>query len=112
MRIVMIVADADEAARRYARFSGRTATRAPLGYAIALDRGRVDLMTAEDFRQFLPEIPIRSVPFMGAYEIKVRSLAALGDLLQHAGVKSWQRANTLVAPFPQELGHGAWLFTQ
>src|SRR5436305_10907671 len=61
MRIVMVVADADEAARRYARFSGRTATRAPLGYAIALDRGRVDLMTAEDFRQFLPQIPIPSI---------------------------------------------------
>jgi hypothetical protein len=112
MRLLIVVADLDEAAGRYARFTGRSAARAPFGYAIELDRGRLDLTTADGFRQLLPEISIPCLPFMAAYEIKVRSLAALADLLKHAAVKFWQRADGLVAPFPQELGQGAWLFTQ
>jgi hypothetical protein len=112
VRVVIVVADADEAAQRYARFTGRSATRAPFGYAIELDRGRVDLMTPDGFRQVLPEIPIPSVPFIGAYALKVRSLALLCDVLKRAAVQFRERANELIAPFPQELGQGAWLFTE
>ena len=110
-RVKIVVADLDEAASRYARFTGRTAMRAPFGYTIELDRGYVDLITADDFRQLLPEMPIPSLPFMAGYEIKVRSLPVLRDLLQHAAVKTRERANELVAAFPKELGQGAWLFT-
>jgi hypothetical protein len=111
-RILIVVVDVDEAAQRYARFTGRTATRAPFGQRIELDRGCVDLLTADGFRQALAEIPIPSLPFMGAYELKVRSLAGLRDLFKRAGVQCWERANGLVAPFPEELGHGAWRFTE
>jgi len=112
MRVLIVVANVDEAANRYARFSGRVATRAAFGYAIALDRGRVDLMTADGFRQVLPETPIPCLPFMGAYEIKVRSLAALRDVLKHAASQWRERADKVIAPFPEELGQGAWVFTQ
>ena len=112
VRVVIVVGDVDEAAQRYARFTGRSATRAPLGYTIELDRGRVELMTPDGFRQVLPEIPIPSLPFMAAYALKVRSLALLCDVLKRAGVQFREQANELVALFPQELGQGAWLFAE
>jgi hypothetical protein len=49
---------------------------------------------------------------MGAYEIRVASLAALRDMLKQAGTKTSQRAQGLVAEFPDEIGQGAWLFKE
>jgi len=67
---------------------------------------------AETFARRLPEIPIPSLPFVGAYGIKVASLPALDDLLQRAGVATRRNGRELVAMFPEELGHGAWLFAE
>jgi hypothetical protein len=111
-RVVIAVADVEEAAQRYARFTGRTARLSPLGCTIELDRGRVDLVSADGFRHMLPEISLPCVPFMGACEIRVASLAALHDVLKQAGVQTWQRTQCLVAGFPEEIGHGAWLFKE
>ena len=110
---IMIVADAvGEAAQRFARFTGREAIATPFGQRIELDRGRVDLVTVDAFAQRLPEIPIPSLPFLGAYGIRVTSLAVLDDLLQRAGVATRRHEHELVAAFPGELGHGAWLFAE
>jgi hypothetical protein len=69
-------------------------------------------VNAEAFARRLPEIPIASLPFVGAYGIKVTSLTALDDLLQRAGVATRRNGRELVAMFPEELGHGAWLFAE
>jgi hypothetical protein len=110
--ILIAVADPEEAAARFARFTGRTAARSPFGQAIALDRGRVELMTADAFARWLPEVPIPSLPFAGAYGIRVASLARLEDLSRQAGLPTRRSEQTLVAAFPAELGHGAWLFME
>jgi Glyoxalase-like domain len=110
--IVLAVADPDEAAERFARFTGRAATATALGRTLALDRGRVDLVSADGFARMLPEIPVPSLPFAGAYGIRVRSLAALEDLLRRAALPTRRRERDLVAVFPPELGQGAWLFTE
>jgi Glyoxalase-like domain len=110
--LTIAVADLEEAAQRFARFTGRDATPSSLGQTIELDRGRVDLVTADGFAQMLPDIPIPSLPFVGAYGIKVASLAALGDMLRGSGLKTRPHRQGLVAAFPAELGHGAWLFTE
>jgi hypothetical protein len=112
MRVVIAVADVEEAAQRYARFTGRKARHCPLGHTIELDRGRVDLVSADGFRQMLPEISIPCLPFMGACEIRVASLAALREALKQAGMKTSERAQGLVAEFPEEIGQGAWLFKE
>jgi hypothetical protein len=111
-RLVIVVDDAEEAARRYGRFTGRAAQASPWGRSIELDRGRLDLVTADSFRRLLPEISIPSVPFMGACEIRVASLAATRDLLKQARMEMWERAQELVVRFPAELGEGAWLFKE
>jgi Glyoxalase-like domain len=110
--IMIVAAAVGEAAQRFARFTGREAIATPFGQRIELDRGRVDLVTVDAFAQRLPEIPIPSLPFMGAYGIRVTSLAVLDDLLQRAGVATRRHEHELVAAFPGELGHGAWLFAE
>jgi hypothetical protein len=110
--VVVVVADVEEAAARFARFTGREAIPSPLGQTIELDRGRVQLMTAEAFTRKLPDVPIPSLPFIGAYAIRVASLAVTSDLLKDAGLKTWRSEQDLAATFPEELGHGAWLFTE
>src|SRR6266851_843507 len=62
--VVIAVADVDEAARRFARFTGRDAVPHPHGRTIELDRGRVDLVAAEAFARMLPEVAIPSLPFI------------------------------------------------
>ncbi len=112
LRVVIAVADVEEAAQRFARFTGRPASACPFGRTIVLDRGRVDLIDTDGFAQVLPEIAIPSLPFIGAYAIRVRSLAAAHDLLQKTGVSTRPAERMLVATFPEELGQGAWLFTE
>jgi hypothetical protein len=108
--MVIAVADPQEAALRFARFTGRTATPSPAGQSIVLDRGHVDLVGAAAFARMLPEIPIPSLPFVGAYRVRVRSLAVLDGILRAAAVSTRRRDQELVAIFPDELGQGAWLF--
>jgi hypothetical protein len=111
-RILIAVADVVEAVRRFVRFTGRAPAPTPFGQTIELDRGRVDLLAADDFGRMLPELPIPSMPFVGAYEIKVQSLSLAADLLTQAGLLVRRRDRDLIAVFPPELGHGAWLFTE
>jgi Glyoxalase-like domain len=110
--IIIVVADVDEAAGRFARFTGREAMPSPLGQTIELDRGRVQLMTAEAFTRALPDVPIPSLPFIGAYAIRVASLAVTRDMLERAGLRTRGSEQDLVAIFPEELGQGAWLFAE
>src|SRR5262249_1118546 len=111
-RILVAVADVAEAARRFSRFTGRAPALTPFGQTIKLDRGRVDLLAAHDFRRMLPELTIPSLPFVGTYEIRVQSLTLAADLLTQAGLLVRRRDRDLIAVFPPELGHGAWLFTE
>ena len=110
--VTIAVADVDEAAHRFARFTGRDAMPSSLGQTIGLDRGRVDLVTADAFAQMLPEISIPSLPFSGAYGIKVKSLTAVEAMLRQAGLTTRRREQDLVAIFPEEIGRGAWLFSE
>ena len=110
--ITIAVGDPEDAARRFARFTGRHAKSSPLGRTIELERGRIDVVTAEAFERMVPEVPIPSLPFIGAYSIRVASVAALDEMLQRAGLQTRRREQDLVVPFPEELGRGAWLFAE
>jgi hypothetical protein len=110
--IVIAVDDPEEAAARFARFTGRRAAPSPFGQRVALDRGCIDLLSADAFAQRLPEIAIPSLPFIGAYEIRVSTLARLDELWRRAGLTVRRSERGLVAAFPAELGHGAWLVTE
>jgi hypothetical protein len=110
--VVMTVADVDEAAQRFARFTGRPAVTNAAGRAIALDRGRVQLMDAAAFKAVLPEIAVPSLPFIGAYAVKVASLDKAERALQAGGLAVRRNGPMLIAPFLPELGLGAWLLVE
>ncbi len=108
--LVIAVADVDEAAARFVRFTGRAAARIRSGQRVQLDRGRIDLVTRDAFAAMLPEIAIPSLPFIGAYGVTVKSLSAADTVLQEGGISSRPVGDCLVGSFPEALGNGAWLF--
>jgi hypothetical protein len=110
--VLIVVADVDEAAARFARFTNRNAAKNSSGRALGLDRGRVQLMTADAFTALLPEIDIPAVPFIGAYALRVSSLDQTEAALSKGGLKSRRAGGSLIAPFPDELGTGAWVFVE
>jgi len=108
--LTIAVADVNEAAARFARFTGRAAAACAGGQVIALDRGRVELVTADAFRTRFPELAIPGLPFMGACTIAVASVATAERALRQGGINPRRAGDQLIAPFPDELGAGAWIF--
>ena len=109
--VLIAVRDPEEAAQRFARLTGRPARAFAGGKSIALDRGGVDLMTAAAFAQAFPRIPIPSLPFIGAYRIRVASLERAERCLQRGGLKPQRAGSDLFCAFPRELGCGTWIFS-
>jgi hypothetical protein len=110
--VVIAVADVDEAAARFVRFTGRSAVRTASGRAIQLDRGRVELVTQHNFEAALPEVSVPGLPFIGASGVVVSSLVALETLLRNVGMRTRRAGGYLVTPFPAQLGQGAWIFVE
>jgi Glyoxalase-like domain len=109
--VIIAVGDVDEAARRFGRLTGRQPRPSSLGQTIGFDRGRIELVTATTFSQMLPQVPIPSLPFIGAYGISVGSLEIVERSLRQGGLASERGDQSLIAAFPAELGCGAWLFS-
>ncbi len=108
--LTIAVADVDEAAARFTRFTGRPAEAGDGGQVIMLDRGRLGIVTADAFSRQFPELTIPSLPFMGACTIAVESLAVTEAVLRHGGIGVRRDGERLVARFPDELGQGSWVF--
>jgi hypothetical protein len=112
--VVIAVADIEEAAQRFARFTGRTATRMPGGALIDLDRGGIYLITHDRATERLPEVAIAAAPFMLGYALRVHSLAAAEAAVDSADLewRAIEEGGGIVAVFPVELGEGAWFFVE
>jgi hypothetical protein len=109
---VAVVADVDEAANRYARFTGRKAIATRMGRSIFLDRGGVQLLDRASFARSVPGVPVPDLPFIGLYAVRVDSIIATANVLRGKGLTFEQRDRMLFTPFPRELGQGAWVFVE
>jgi hypothetical protein len=109
--VVIAVGDLNEAGQRFERLTGRRARASSLTQSFDLDRGSVDLVTATTFALMCPQIPIPSLPFIGAYGIEVGSLEVAERTLRQGGLAIQRIGRCLVTAFPAELGRGAWLFS-
>jgi hypothetical protein len=110
--VVIAEADPDEAAARFRRFLGRESCAGPFGPAFQLDRGHVQLVAASSLAGLFPKLAIPDLPFMAAYAIAVGSLDQAAVSLRAGGVDfEWNDA-CLVAPFPDTLGTGCWVFVE
>jgi glyoxalase-like protein len=110
--LTIAVGDVEDAAARFVRFTGRPTAPCDGGQAIALDRGRIELVTTQEFSQRFPEVPIPSLPFMGACTIAVGSLAGAEAVLRRGGIAMRRDRERVVVGFPKELGLGAWVFAE
>ena len=111
--VVIAVADVDEAARRFARFTERPAAGEPWGQAIMLDRGRVQLASRRRAGR----------PAAGPAQIRLAvhgRLRRRGELARSGASQAARRRHRTARgaarfssrPFPEELGEGAWCFVE
>ncbi len=110
--VVIAVADVEEAAQRFARFTGRAATPTPGGALIRLDRGGVYLITHDRAMEKLPELAFPAPPFIVGYALRVKSLAAAEAAVDGADLEWHTFEGGIAAAFPTELGEGAWFFVE
>jgi Glyoxalase-like domain len=110
--VVIAVADVDEAAARFARFTGRKARPTSGGAVLQLDRGGVYLVTYDRITERIPEVPVTRLPFMIGYALRVRSLATAEHAVDRAELDWHTFENGITAAFPVELGEGAWFFVE
>jgi hypothetical protein len=110
--VVIAVADVEEAAQRFARFTGRPATRTPGGAVLNLDRGGVYLVNYDRITDRLPEVPITKLPFIAGYALRVKSLAIAETVVDRADLEWHAFEDGIAAAFPIELGQGAWFFVE
>ena len=57
-----------------------------------------------------PDIEAPSLPFIGVYGIKVKSLDVVEDFMQRAKLRTRRTDDVLYAVWPEELGQGLWVF--
>jgi glyoxalase-like protein len=110
--IVIVEGDVEEASRRFGRFLGREAQLNAFGPAFHLDRGRVQLVAAASLPRLFPRVAIPDLPFIAAYGIAVTSLDVVAARLQAGHLAFERRENCVIAPFPDELGVGCWVFVE
>lgn len=110
--VIIAVADVEEAAQRFARFTGRAATRTSGGAVLRLDRGGIYLVGYERIMERLPEVPINKLPFMVGYALRVQSLEAAEAAIDRADLAWHTFDEGIAAAFPVELGEGAWFFVE
>jgi Glyoxalase-like domain len=110
--VVIVEPDVAEAAARFSRFFGRPAAFDRFGQSITLDRGRVQFMSSLMLAEALPGLEIPAMPFICAYGVAVKSLAATAACLDAGGIAFTRRAGCLVAAFPAALGDGCWAFVE
>jgi hypothetical protein len=112
--VLIAVENVEEAAQRFARFTGRPATSTEGGGAlIRLDRGGIYLFNQRRATEKLPEVAVTSLPFMIGYALGVQSLEAAEAAVDGAELE-WRTLENggIVATFPAELGEGAWFFVE
>jgi hypothetical protein len=112
--VVIAVADVEEAAQRFSRFTGCAATRTPSGAGalIRLDRGGINLVSHELAAERLPELTFPTLPFMIGYALRVKSLATAEMAVEAANLAWHSLDGGIAASFPIELGEGAWFFVE
>jgi hypothetical protein len=104
-------ADPDEAAQRFARFTGRPFRPDGAIASIALDRGALRFATPAFLHDELGIAPGPPLPYFAAYEIEIESLEVLRRVLDAAGLAARPVADGVAATLPPAIG-GAIVFRE
>src|SRR5262245_35784358 len=63
-------------------------------------------------RRCCRKFPFRRYPSWDPYTIRVRSLPVINTILADAAIATSPLGVDLLARFPEDLGQGAWIFTE
>jgi hypothetical protein len=96
--------DPAEPAARYARFTGRAATRHGATIAIELDRGTLNFATPRHFRDALGIVPAGKLPCLVAASIAVTSLEGLETCLTKSSLAYRRIASGIAVTLPSSIG--------
>jgi hypothetical protein len=110
--LLVATADVGHAAQRFSRFLDRPASENHWGRGIKLDRGYVQLVEPATLNEIVPGLVAPAFPFIALYAVAVKSLDTLEHHLQHGHAEFRRQQESIIAPFPDELGTGAWLFVE
>src|SRR5262249_34589698 len=110
--VVIAASDVEEAAGRFQRFLDRDVHANQFGPAFHLDRGRVQLVAAASLPRLFPGLAIPALPFIAAYAIAVTSLEHVNACLQAGHLVCERQSGYVIAPFPDALGVGCWVFVE
>ncbi len=97
-------ADLDEAAARFAVFTGRPIEREDDLATVRLDRGRLCFPTPEYLHNRLEIRPGPPLPYFALYEIAVEDLDGARRRLETAGLALYRRSSGIIAQLPPALG--------
>jgi hypothetical protein len=109
LAVWIAAADPDDAAERFARFTGRALRRETEVSTISLERGVVRVGTSGFLEREFGIAPGPPQPYFAAYEIEVESLDRLREHLASAGLASTPVSDGLAVSLPPSLG-GAIIF--
>jgi hypothetical protein len=84
--VVIVQGDVEHAADRFQRFLGKSAEFDRYGRSVALNRGRVHLISTIMLDRLLPGLEIPALPFICAYGLAVRSLGDAASCLEAGGM--------------------------
>jgi hypothetical protein len=110
--VVIAEADPSEAAARFRRFLGRAPCAGRFGPGFQLDRGGIQLVAPSSLVRLFPKLAVPDLPFIAAYAIAVGSLDQATASLRAGSVDFERNDACLVAPFPDALGEGRWVFVE
>jgi hypothetical protein len=109
LAVWIAAADPDEAAERFARFTGRALRRETEVSTISLERGGVRVGTSGFLEREFGIVSGPPQPYFAAYEIEVESLDRLCEHLASAGLAGTPLSDGLALSLPPSLG-GAIIF--
>jgi hypothetical protein len=110
--IVIAEADMEGATARFRRFLNSAPQAGRFGPAFQLNRGRVQLVSAPSLVRLFPRLAAPNLPFMVGYGLEVASLEQVALRLQAGEIAFDQQGGHVVAPFPEGLGTGCWVFVE
>jgi hypothetical protein len=93
--MLLCVADRQATAERFGRFAGRAPTREGRFDIVALDRGRLVFVAAEDASR-LPHLSPPALPYMAGQALRSRDLRQTREALAAAGVAPVFASDTLI----------------
>ena len=97
-------ADPDEPAQRFARFTGRAASRDGVVLAIGLDRGSLRFASPRYLEREFGIIPGPPLPYLAAYEIEVAALDRVSSVARAAGITVRRLAQGIAITLPASIG--------